>query len=156
VTWRSAIHHALVSHRERISVGGRTGSIVPDLAWTLVSGDHSTKAKEVESCVDFNPKPDDDDDSYWCCSLCKHVFTAPRDHYYQPWKGTKQDVCQHLVIFHRIHHPTRLHFYRDPESIEVVIPPVILLSDDLSVDDLSTSENEALQSGHASFFSLPA
>jgi hypothetical protein len=57
---------------------------------------------------------------------------------------------------HRIHHPTRLHFYRDPESIEVVIPPVILLSDDLSVDDLSTSENEALQSGHASFFSLPA
>lgn len=63
-------------------------------------------------------------------------------------------MCVVFFGSHRIQHPTQLHIYSVP-STKFTILPVILLSDDLGVDDLSESENEALQDGRACFVSLP-
>lgn len=52
--------------------------------------------------------------------------------------------------------PPELRFYRPLSSTKFVIPPVILLSDNLSVDDLSPLEKIALRDGRAAFITLPA
>ena len=61
-----------------------------------------------------------------------------------------------ICFSHKIQNPTQIHFYRDPMRIERVFQPVILLSNALSVDDLSPSEKDALQASRACFVSLPA
>jgi hypothetical protein len=107
----------------------------------MVNGDRQARARELEPSIDCNPRPDNDDSKDWCCSVCKHDFNRRG---LEPWKWTKREICPEL------------HFYRPPSSTKFVIPPVILLLDNLSVDDLSLSEKTALWDGRAAFITLPA
>jgi len=55
---------------------------------------------------------------------------------------------------HNFQHPTQFHFYQHPSTTKWVIQPVILLSKELSIDDLSVFEKDALQAGRACFVLL--